>query len=173
MGLHERDDWVNGRGELRILREENARLKELLTRHGISWEVPVAPEPASGPLESPQTRTPLTAGEKIALFRQLFRGREDVFPKRWESARCTSCYSTACANEWKPGICDKPRVKCAACARRELMPVTDQVVYDHLAGKQTIGVYPLLTDDSCFFLAVDFDGSDWREDAGAFMKSSR
>ena len=173
MGLHERDDWVNGRGELRILREENARLKELLTRHGISWEVPVASEPASGPLESPQTRTPLTAGEKIALFRQLFRGREDVFPKRWESARGTSGYSPACANEWKPGICDKPRVKCAACARRELMPVTDQVVYDHLAGKQTIGVYPLLTDDSCFFLAVDFDGSDWREDAGAFMKSSR
>ena len=162
-----------GRDELRKLREENARLKELLTRHGISWEVPVVPEPASVPLESPQTRTPLTAGDKIALFRRLFRGREDVFPKRWESPRGTSGYSPACANEWKPGICDKPRVKCAACARRELMPVTDQVMYDHLAGKQTIGVYPLLTDDSCFFLAVDFDGSDWREDAGAFMKSCR
>ena len=78
MHLNERDNDVNGRDELRKLREENARLKELLTRHGISWEVPVASEPASGPLESPQTRTPLTAGEKIALFRQLFRGREDA-----------------------------------------------------------------------------------------------
>lgn len=167
------DKNQNEQDELCQLREENAHLKKLLTRHGIAWEVPVAPEPAPVPSESPQTRTHLTAGDKIALFRRLFRGREDVFPKRWESARGTSGYSPACANEWKPGICDKPRVKCAACARRELMPVTDQVIYGHLAGKQTVGVYPLLSDDSCYFLAADFDEADWREDAGAFLKSCR
>jgi hypothetical protein len=76
-------------------------------------------------------------------------------------------------SEWKPGICHKPRVKCGDCNQRQLLPVTDQVIYDHLAGKQTIGVYPLLSDDSCYVLAADFDEADWREDAKAFMQSCR
>ena len=42
-----------------------------------------------------------------------------------------------------------------------------------MAGKQTIGVYPLLSDDRCTFLALDFDEADWREDAQAFMRSCR
>ncbi len=134
MGLHERDDWVNGRGELRILREENARLKELLTRHGISWEVPVASEPASGPLNPSNQDTSHRRG-KIALFRQLFRGGRMFFPSAGSLPGVRPAIP-ACANEWKPGICDKPWVKCAACARRELMPVTDQVVYDH-SGRET------------------------------------
>ncbi|MFU8833409.1 MAG: TOTE conflict system archaeo-eukaryotic primase domain-containing protein, partial [Wenzhouxiangella sp.] len=107
------------------------------------------------------------------MFRRLFRGREDVYPQRWESAKGTSGYSPACGNEWKPGICHKPRVKCGDCNQRQLLPVTDQVIYDHLAGKQTIGVYPLLSYDSCYFLAADFDEADWREDAQAFMQSCR
>jgi hypothetical protein len=64
-------------------------------------------------------------------------------------------------------------VKCGDCNQRQLLPVTEQVVYDHLAGKQTIGVYPLLSDDSCYFLTADFDESDWREDAKAFLQSCR
>jgi superfamily II DNA or RNA helicase len=159
--------------ELRRLREENARLKELLTRHGIAWEEPTIPEPVPAPTESAPAPAHFTTDDKIALFRRLFRGREDVYPQRWESAKGTSGYSPACANEWKPGICHKPRVKCGDCNQRQLLPVTDQVIYDHLAGKQTIGVYPLLRDDSCYFLAADFDEADWREDAKAFMQSSR
>jgi len=161
--------------ELRQLREENARLKALLTRNGIAWEEQPAPEPAHTPTppEPVLSQTPFTTTEKIALFRRLFRGRTDVYPQRWESSKGTSGYSPACGNEWKPGLCHKPRVKCGDCSHRLLLPVSDQVIYDHLAGKQTIGIYPLLTDDSRYFLAADFDEADWHEDALAFMASCR
>ena len=167
------DKSLNEQDELRRLSEENARLKELLTQHGIAWEEPLIPEPVPAPTESAPAPTHFTTDDKIALFRRLFRGREDVYPQRWESAKGTSGYSPACGNEWKPGICHKPRVKCGDCNQRQLLPVTDQVIYDHLAGKQTIGVYPLLSDDICYFLAGDFDEADWREDAKAFMQSCR
>jgi len=159
--------------ELWRLREENARLKDLLIRHGISWEDPAATEPIPVPPRPTLSPSHLSTDDKIALFRRLFRGREDVYPQRWESVKGTSGYSPACGNEWKPGVCHKPRVKCGDCNQRQLLPVTDQVIYDHLAGKQTVGVYPLLSDDSCYFLAVDFDEADWREDAKTFMQSCR
>ncbi|MGL6161959.1 TOTE conflict system archaeo-eukaryotic primase domain-containing protein [Microbulbifer sp.] len=153
------------------LREENARLKSLLTRHGIAWEKPLVAEQAATPPQRIPATTHFTTGEKIALFRRLFRGRTDVYPLRWESAKGKSGYSPACGNEWKPGICHKPKIKCGDCSQRLLLPVTDQVIYDHLAGKQTVGIYPLLADESCYFLAADFDKADWREDARAFMQS--
>lgn len=167
------DESPDTHDELRRLREENARLKALLTQHAIAWEEPVTPEPATAPPEPAPVPIHFTTTDKIALFRRLFRGRDDVYPQRWESAKGTSGYSPACGNEWKPGICHKPSVKCGDCNQRELLPVTDQVIYNHLAGKQTIGVYPLLPDDSCRFLAADFDESDWREDARAFLQSCR
>ena len=95
-------------------------------------------------------------------------------PVRWESATTgKSGYAPACANEWRPGICEKPRIKCADCGNRSLIPVSDAVIYSHLAGEKTIGVYPLLPDDTCYFLAVDFDKAEWREDAKAFVQSCR
>lgn len=157
--------------ELLRLREENSRLQALLNQHGIDWQV--KPESMSAASED-QDETPsvnLTPADKVALFRSLFRGRADVYPVRWESAKGTSGYSPACGNEWKPGICNKPRVKCGECSKRLLLPVTDQVIYDHLAGKQTVGTYPLMQDDHCYFLAVDFDKGEWREDARAFLQS--
>lgn len=160
-------------GELQGLREENNRLKALLIRHGIVWdELPVA-ELNTAPIETVPVPSQFTAADKIALFRRLFRGRTDVYPLRWESAKGASGYSPACGIEWKPGICHKPKVKCGECSHRVLLPVTEQVIYDHLAGKKTIGVYPLLTDDSCYFLTADFDEAEWREDAKAFMQSCR
>lgn len=167
------DKSLNVPDELQRLREENTRLKELLTQHGIAWEEPTIPEPVPAITESAPAPNHFTTDDKIALFRRLFRGREDVYPQRWESAKGTSGYSPACGNEWKPGVCHKPRVKCGDCNQRQLLPVTDRVIYNHLAGKQTIGVYPLLTDDSCYFLAADFDEADWQEDAKAFMQSCR
>jgi hypothetical protein len=171
MDLSKIDKSLNEQDELCQLREENARLKELLTQHGIAWEEPAIPETA--PTESAPAPTHFTTDDKIALFRRLFRGREDVYHQRWESAKGASGYSTACGNEWKPGICHKPRVKCGDYDQHQLLPVTDQVICDHLVGKQTIGVYPLLIDDSCYFLAADFDEADWREDAKAFIQSCR
>jgi superfamily II DNA or RNA helicase len=150
--------------ELAQLRAENVRLVGLLETHGIAWRLPV-PEPVS--------TAPLSTDEKVALFRRLFRGRTDVYPVRWENKAGKSGYSPVCANEWRPGVCEKPRIKCADCGKRLLVPLTDQTIYDHLAGHHTIGVYPLLADDSCHFLAVDFDDADWRADAQAFAQSCR
>ena len=76
-----------------------------------------------------------SSDEKIALFRSLFRGREDVYPRRFESRKTgKSGYAPACANEWVRGICEKPRVKCAECPNRRFLPVTDEVIRWHLTG---------------------------------------
>jgi hypothetical protein len=105
---------------------------------------------------------------------RLFRGRTDVYPIRWESQKTGKVgYSPVCVNEWRAGVCDKPRVKCSNCSNQLLKPLTDVIVFEHLAGKHTIGVYPLLTDDTCHFLAADFDEADWREDVRAFAQSCR
>lgn len=153
--------------ELTRLRAENERLAGLLDAHGIAWH-------ASEPTEArPASPSSLSTDEKVRLFGRLFRGRADVYPIRWESKAGKSGYSPACANEWRAGICEKPRIKCADCDHRLLIPLTDQTLYDHLAGRRTVGVYPLLTDDSCHFLAVDFDDADWRADARAFIQSCR
>ena len=153
---------------MEALRAENARLIALLDSHGIEWRLP--PEPVVPVAEPEPSR--LSTEEKITLFRRLFRGRTDVYPVRWESKTTGKTgYSPACANEWLAGVCEKPRIKCGDCAKRLLIPLSDAVIYDHLAGEHTVGVYPLLEDDSCYFLAVDFDEDEWRDDARAFMQS--
>ena len=111
---------------------------------------------------------------KIALFRSLFGGREDVYPKRWENARTGKVgYAPVCANEWAPRICGKPRVRCGGCSHQAFLKVTDEAIAGHLRGRHTLGVYPMLPDDSCRFLAADFDGETWRRDAGAFLEACR
>lgn len=116
--------------------------------------------------------------EKIRLFRSLFRGRTDVYPRRFESRKTGKAgYAPACANEWVKGICEKPRIKCADCPNRRFLPVTDEVIRWHLSGQDAegqpfvAGVYPLLLDETCFFLAVDFDKAAWQDDAVAFMSA--
>src|SRR6187399_1340937 len=112
---------------------------------------------------------------KIALFRSLFRGREDVYPRRFESRKTGKAgYAPACANEWVRGVCEKPRIKCAECPNRRFLAVTPEVVRWHLSGQDdhgqrfVMGVYPMLQDETCWFLAADFDRENWQEDAGAF-----
>ena len=113
-------------------------------------------------------------GDKIALFRSLFAGREDVFPRRWENVgKGKAGYAPACANEWKPGLCRKPRVRCGECLNQAFVPVTDEAVEAHLRGCHTLGVYPMLPGDTCRFLAADFDKETWRRDAKAFLDACR
>ena len=117
---------------------------------------------------------PNTVAEKIALFRGLFRGRQDVFPRLWvNKKKDTKGYAPACFNEWVRGVCEKPRVKCGECPNQAFIPVEDQVILDHLQGRHVIGVYPLLLDETCWFLAVDFDKASWQEDVGAFVETCR
>lgn len=148
----------NETDDLTRLRAENARLIALLESHGIDWRHDLA---TGAPSEAPQPEpSNLSPAKKVALFRRLFQGRTDVHPVRWESTTTgKSGYAPACTNEWRPGICEKPRIKCAECSNRSLIPVSDAVIYSHLTGEKTIGVYPLLPDDTCYFLAVDFDKS--------------
>ncbi|MBB2486640.1 DEAD/DEAH box helicase family protein [Mitsuaria sp. WAJ17] len=153
---------------LAILQAENTRLIALLEAHGIEWRLP---QPAVAMAQEPEPSR-LSTAEKLALFRRLFRGRTDVYPIRWESKTSGKPgYTPACANEWRAGICEKPRIKCGDCSNRLLIPLSDAVIYDHLAGEHTVGIYPLLEDDTCYFLAVDFDEADWRDDARAFTQS--
>jgi superfamily II DNA or RNA helicase len=117
---------------------------------------------------------PVTPAEKVALFRSLFRGRDDVFPLAWSNPRKgTRGYSPACSNEWQRGICEKPRVKCGQCPHQAFRRVTDKEVLDHLQGRQVMGVYPLLQDERCHLLAVDFDKDGWRDDVLAFAETCR
>jgi superfamily II DNA or RNA helicase len=161
--------------QLTSLQSENARLIALLDGHGIEWRLPqqqTPPEHAPPVPEPEPAPSLLSTAEKVALFRRLFRGRTDVYPIRWESKTTGNAgYAPACGNEWRAGVCEKPRIKCGECNNRLLIPLSDQVIYEHLAGKRTVGVYPLLPDDTCHFLAADFDEEQWREDAKAFYQS--
>lgn len=121
--------------------------------------------------------------DKINLFRDLFKGREDVYPKRFVNSKTgKSGYAPVCANEWKPRVCEKPRIKCTDCQYRSFLPVNDQVISNHLAGVDkhrnqsadfVIGIYPLMNDDRCWFLAVDFDKASWQLDVSAFVATCR
>ena len=118
------------------------------------------------------TTTILTPDDKVTLFRRLFRGRDDVHPKLWRNQKTgKKGYSPACANEWVRGVCEKPRVKCGECPNQAFLPVTADTVLGHLQGRHVIGVYPMLRDETCWFLAADFDKSCWREDVLAFMET--
>jgi superfamily II DNA or RNA helicase len=120
---------------------------------------------------------------KIALYRSLFRGREDVYARRFESRKTgKSGYQPGCRNEWVSGVCNKPRTRCDDCAERDFLPITDEVVRNHLLGMDpqdrsrrdfTMGVYPMLLDETCWFLAVDLDKASWLEDAKAFWETCK
>ena len=119
--------------------------------------------------------------QKIALFRGLFRGREEVFPRRWENARSGQTgYSPVCRNEWARGVCGKPKVKCGECPNQAFVPFGDDVLRSHLTGKSagnsidfTAGIYPMLPDETCWFLAADFDKKSWQQDVAAFRDTAR
>jgi hypothetical protein len=153
----------------RQLAEARAHLLDLREKEAVGRGVrPSLPAPSpSG------TSSRLSVPQKIALFRRLFRGREDVYPKFWHNAkRDRSGYSPAYAHEWLQDG-QKPRIKLGDSANRAFLPVTDRVIEDHLRGRHIIGVYPLLRDDTCWFLAADFDDQGWQDNVVAFVETSR
>lgn len=114
-----------------------------------------------------------TPEEKIALFRSLFVGREDVYAKRYENQNTgRSGYVPACGNEWVQGVCDKKKHKCTECPNRSFLKLSNQVLYHHLSGKDelgrdVIGTYPMLQDETTKFLVIDFDEANWQSDVNA------
>lgn len=116
--------------------------------------------------------------QKIDIFMNLFKGRKQVFAKRWENLRTQKHgYSPACANEWVHGICNKPKIKCSDCKNQSFLPITANEIHKHLGGDEvygakkdyTIGLYPMLENNHCWFLAVDFDKDNWQQDVIAFI----
>lgn len=164
-------DLDHHRGQLL---DELARLREELFQKNSSAQLKLQLQETSLNNQSPQE-------DKIRLFRSLFKGREDVFPRRFENSKTgKSGYAPVCRNEWATGICQKPKIACQDCNFRAFVPVSDEIIRNHLKGIApndrpgkdfTMGVYPMLTDETCWFLAVDFDKSTWVEDAKAFLET--
>jgi superfamily II DNA or RNA helicase len=113
------------------------------------------------------------AAEKIRLFMSLFSGRDDVYARRWENKKKgTSGYSPYCFHEWERGLCSKPKGKCSDCRNKAYATFDEKVVEDHLRGNIVAGVYPMLPDETCRFLAIDLDDGEWRKDAAALRETA-
>lgn len=104
--------------------------------------------------------------DKIKLYLSLFRGREDVCAKRW---RNKPGYSPYCFNDFKEGICNKPKVKCSECKNSSFAPLDEERIEGHLLGKYVLGIYPMKKNDTCYFLAMDFDEATWKIDIQAVL----
>ena len=122
-----------------------------------------------------------TQEQKIAFFRSLFRGREDVYPRRFESKRTGKRgFQPVCRLEWNRPLCQKPKIKCGNCKNRDFTPLSDDAIRNHLIGidpvdrylrEFVIGVYPMLPDETCWFLAVDFDKEAWKGNSKAYLET--
>lgn len=172
--------------EMKALRIENEEMKALLREHGLSYQPKKKDEKASivsiySPIEWPAVA--LGVEERVALFRSLFRGREDVFARRWFSKSTgKGGYQPVCCNEWRRGICDKKKQKCAECPNRQFKPLDYRDIYQHLKGQDengcdVVGLYALMPDNSCVFLCTDFDDKScehgYKSDVQAFTTVCR
>jgi hypothetical protein len=95
--------------------------------------------------------------EKINLFVELFKGRDDAYAKRWQIKDGKSGYSPVCIKEWVNGICSKPQTKCSECVNREYAKLDANAINRHLRGIEILGIFPMISDETCYFLAIDFD----------------
>ncbi|MFC2438170.1 MAG: DEAD/DEAH box helicase family protein [Prevotella melaninogenica] len=163
-----------------VLHKENEVLKSLLKIHGIEYETRMK-EDMNKPIYSLVSVSTITLSidERIRLFQSLFKGREDVFARRWFSKTTgKSGYQPVCINEWKQGLCDKKKYRCAICPNRNFAPLTSQDMYRHLEGKDeyccdVVGLYAIMQDNNCAFLCADFDDKNckygYKEDVLAYV----
>ena len=163
------------------LREENETLKlRLGMTSPLRLDPPQDPEnhlPLAFPLhelsgENPPLPIPVQPdpAEKIRLFMSLFKGREDVYAKRWQSREGRTGYAPVCRNEWKSGLCRKPAVKCFDCPHQSYDALEGKVIEAHLRGNIVAGLYPLCRDETCNFLAIDLDDDGWQQDCATLRE---
>lgn len=154
-----------------ILEEENRSLKEEIQRLKLK---PVAESTTVYMHSSADVTVPnhklssdyiLTQNsssyEKLLLYLSLFKGRSDVCAKKWKNK---PGYSPYCHNDFKPGICNKPKIKCAGCSNSNFAQLNHEQLKKHLLGEMVLGLYPLTTKDTCYLLAMDFDEATWKDD---------
>ncbi|MEK3899801.1 TOTE conflict system archaeo-eukaryotic primase domain-containing protein [Paenibacillus sp. FSL R7-0179] len=160
---------------IKELELEISRLRALLGHTKEEGETTPFPEKSSPEVAASVAQSNVhqysTVDDKLALYKSYFRGREDVYPIRWSNKQGKSGYSPACANEWT-AVCEKPRVKCSVCKHQSFLPLSTEVLSAHLDARQdrTIGIYPMLPDETCWLLAMDFDKRDWKQDVTAVME---
>ena len=154
----------------RVAQLEAARADALARIESLLMELDASSTATRTPPMVSADEVPRTPAEKVRLFRSLFRGRPDVFPTRFVSRKTGKPgYAPACANKFRPGLCGlRTGGKCGDCANQAFVPLDERMILDHPRGKHVMGVYPLLEDETCSFLAVDFDGAGWQEDVGVF-----
>ena len=161
------------------LRQENEELKLLLHAHGIEYKPKHVEEKVVAYSSITLPSVKLSIEERVAIFHSLFKGREDVFARRWFSKTTgKSGYQPVCINEWRRGVCDKKKFKCAVCPNRHFAPLTYQDLYRHLEGKDenccdVVGLYAIMPDNNCAFLCTDFDDKSckygYKDDVLAFV----
>lgn len=168
--------------EKRLQELENRLLKLDADRVALMREIQVLHEEIAQEAESsrPLLGRPLgkldlsTNTEKVRLFIEIFRARQEIFPKRWENPKTgKSGYAPVCGNEWVREICNKPKIKCADCSHQRFLPLDETAVEAHLRGNSVIGTYAIKSDDSCVFLACDFDETSWQLDVATYRDTAR
>lgn len=149
-----------------LLLKENSRLKLKLGENSIGERPPIHDtKPIECNPELTEINNRSDAASKIGLFMSLFKGRQDVYAVKWENRRkATSGFSPFCLNQWQPGMCGKPKISCSKCENKAYAPLDEKVIEGHLRGKIVAGIYPMLPDETCCFLAMDFDEADWQMD---------
>ncbi len=159
----------------RLQSEQDQSKRRLQNLRGELAELSVEPQiQIHLPVSAPPSNVPVTSTEKVNLFRSLFRGRSDVFPVRFVSKKTGKPgYAPACANKFVRGVCELPKIKCGECQNQAFVPFDDAAVVGHLTGRHVMGVYPMLDDETCWFLAADFDKKEWRDDVSAFTETCR
>jgi superfamily II DNA or RNA helicase len=153
------NDWL--KAQLGIAEREPAenRIAGPITEKSIRDDEPTESSP------SPGVNNKSDSISKIRLFMSLFRGRDDVYAKKWENKnKATSGYSPVCLNQWKAGLCGKPKMSCSKCTNQLYEALDEHVIEDHLRGSIVAGIYPMLPDETCHFLAMDFDEAGWQDD---------
>ncbi|MDO8720892.1 MAG: DEAD/DEAH box helicase family protein [Syntrophales bacterium] len=167
--------------ENKALREENDILKSRLGMTDPSRPDPPQDHENHLPLAFPLLESPgkkLLSGipgqsdpaEKIRLFMSFFKGREDVYAKRWQNREGRAGYAPVCRNEWKSPLCRKPAVKCFDCRHQFYDVLDEKVIEAHLRGNIIAGLYPLRRDETCHLLAVDFDDDGWQRDCATLRE---
>lgn len=165
--------YIRLQKENEYLRNENIKLNNLVNmiqRNEFSNNIQEKlvqtiekPTPIKNPIEA-LVNNNSRPDDKIKLFNSLFRGRSDVYAKRWEKSDGKGGYSPLCLNEWHKSLCNKPNIKCSVCSNKLYDKLDNDVINKHLRGEITVGIFPMLEDETCYFLAIDFDDGKWQED---------
>ncbi|MBF0571705.1 MAG: DEAD/DEAH box helicase family protein [Candidatus Omnitrophica bacterium] len=173
--MHENDYQNNSNQERSAIEARIKNIDEqivLLNNLKVQNLVKLQSFPLSTTLQTNSLSNGHISDEKIALFKSYFRGREDVYSKLWINNKTGKRgYSPVCKHEWNRALCRKPAIKCSECPNQGFLPLDETAIKQHLNGIQVMGVYPMLKNESCYFLAIDFDKEHWMDDVQAIMQT--